>query len=317
MAEATLSKDALANAVDGVAPAAIASGEVYQLADGRAGVKAGLAAAAAADPVAFLTAGQFTLAKTAGVVWLDGDEIFWDRSANTATPLRAMAGGDFPIGVAVGDAASAATTGVVDLNKRPVYTIDLLKDPSDSVLVGTTMTLVEIGGYLKLNITATSEAQKVDVMSIPSIPVTVPFIVEGRLAAYVIGSDNTVDFNIGIANETHASDADTIAESCFVHLDETLDIFAESDDGGTEVAATNTTKDCVDDTYFDFRMDCRDLEDIQIYINGVNVLPDSVFKLDAATGPLKLLVHVEKTTGTATGEFRVAHLAIRAMDLVP
>ena len=315
MAEATLSKDANANTIDTTAEAAIVAGEVYQLRDGRAGVRAGLKAAESGDQVAFLTAGQFTLAKTASVVILDGDQLYWDRSANTATPLRAVTGADFPIGVAVGDAASAATTVVCDLNKKPVYTIDLLKDPSDSVLVGTTMTLVEIGGYLKLNIAAANEAQKVDVMSIPSIPVTIPFIVEGRVAAYVIGSDNTVDFNIGIANATHADNADTIGESCFLHLDETLDIFAESDDGTTEVAATDTTVDCVDDTYFDFRIDCRDLTDIQVYINGVNVLAASVFKLDAATGPLKLLAHVEKTTGTATGEFRIAHLAIRAMDL--
>jgi len=39
---------------------------------------------------------------------------------------------------------------------------------------------------------------------------------------------------------------------------------------------------------------------VQLYVNAVNVLPVSVFRLDAATGPLGLLAHVEKTTGTAT-----------------
>lgn len=314
MAEASSYNEA--PTLDVVTPAAgYSSGEVIQLADGRAGVVLGLSARVSGDPAELATSGRFTVAKTASVVILPGDEVFFDRSAGTATPLRAVTGADFSLGVAPYGAASAATTVVVDLNKKPVYTIDLLKGVSDTVLVGTTMTLVEIGGYLKLNITATSEAQKVDVMSIPSVPVGIPFIVEGRVAAYAIGSNNTVDFNIGIANETHATDADSIAESCFLHLDETLDIFAESDDGTTEVAATNTTVDCVDDTYFDFRIDARDLTDIQIYINGVNVLPNSVFKLDKATGPLKLLVHAEKTTGTATGEFRVAHLAIRCTDL--
>jgi hypothetical protein len=62
-------------------------------------------------------------------------------------------------------------------------------------------------------------------------------------------------------------------------------------------------------------MDCRDLTDIQIYINGVNVLPASVFKLDAATGPLKLLAHLEKTSSADLAEIRIAHLAIRTTDL--
>ncbi|GAG49410.1 unnamed protein product, partial [marine sediment metagenome] len=223
---------------------------------------------------------------------------------------------------AVDDAIAAATTVVVNLNVRPNYTIDLLRDPSDTVLVGSSV-LTQFPGYAKFEIEATSEAQKVDALSQHSIPVTktapavpVPFIVEGRMAAYVIGSDNTVDMNVGVANETHATSADTIGESVFLHLDEVLDIFAESDDGSSiEVAATDTLADCVDDTYFDFAIDARDLADIQIYINGVNVLPASVFNVELATGPLKLLVHLEKTTGTATGELRVSKLALRTMDV--
>jgi len=47
-------------------------------------------------------------------------------------------------------------------------------------------------------------------------------------------------------------------------------------------------------------IDLRDPADIQLYIDGANVLPSSVFKLDAGTGPIGLLVHLEKTSGTAT-----------------
>jgi predicted RecA/RadA family phage recombinase len=314
MAEAVLSKDANANTMDVTAPEALSAGEVIQLPDGRAGVTAGLAGIASGDPAALQTAGQFTFAKTASVVVLDGAPLYWDRSANTATPIQAAAGADFYLGVAVGDAASAATTVVADLNVEPAYTIDLLRDPSVDIAVGDA-TLTQRGGALVFNILATSEAEKIDAFSVQSIPVTVPFIIEGRMASFVIGTDNTVDMNVGIANATHATSADTIAESCFLHLDETLDIKAESDDGTTEVAATDTTIDCVDNTYFDFAMDCRDLTDIQIYINGVLVLPDTVFKLNAATGPMKLAVHVEKTTGTATGELRVSKLAARTPDV--
>jgi predicted RecA/RadA family phage recombinase len=320
MAEAILSKDA--DTIDVVTPSAgYSSGEVIQLPDGRAAVVQGLTARVENDPAALKTSGQVTLAKTASVVILDGDPIYWDRSANTATPLRAVAGADFPIGVAVGDAASADATVVVDLNVKPVYVVDLLRDPTDSVTVLTAATNVVnsvVPGGIRMALGTThAEANKVDHLSQRSVPVTIPFIVEGRMAVYDIGDEASVDINVGLANATHASDCDSITESCLLHLDGTaLDILAESDDGTTEVAATNTTVDAVDDTWFDFRMDCRDLADIQIYINGVNVLPASVFKLDAATGPLKLLAHVEKGANDTPGEIRIAHLAIRAMDVV-
>lgn len=313
MAEAVLNKDTDVLAVSTPA-AGYASGEVIQLTDGRAAVVAGLVARVSGDPAALKTKGQFTLAKTASIVILEGAPLYWDRSAGTVTPLKALAGADFFCGVAVADAASAATTVVVDLNVQPQYLLDLMRHASDTVLVGSAV-LTQFPGYAKFVIDATNEAQKVDAMSLHSIPVTIPFIVEGRMAAYVIGSDNTVDMNVGIANGTHATSADTIAESAFIHLDETLDINAESDDGTTEVSAQDSLVDCVDDVYFDFAIDARDLTDIKFYINGVRVLSGSTFKLNAATGPLMLLVHVEKTTGTATGELRVSKLTLRATDL--
>lgn len=300
------------------ADGAYASGQVLQMPDGRAGFVLGLNARASGDEVSVRVCGIAEVAKTTGVVILDGDPLYWDRSANTATPLKAVAGGDFFIGTAVGDAASAATTVKVLLNEQPQYLIDALKDPTDTVLVLTSGTpaLTMGPGYAKLAFSATAEAQKVDLLSKHSIPTTVPFIVEGRAAVYDIGDNGAVDMNLGIANDTHASDADSITESCFLHFDGTaLSILAESDDGETEVAATDTTIDAVDDTYFDFRLDCRDLTDIGVYINGVQVLTGTTFKLDAATGPLKLLAHIEKTANDTLGELRINHLAIRAADL--
>jgi len=314
MSEAVLDKGV--DTITVTTPAAgYSSGEVIQLPDGRAGVLSGLVARVSGQEAAFAVAGQFTLAKTASVVILKGAPLYWDRSANSATPLKALTGADFYAGTAVDDATAAATTVVVNLNVQPNYTIDLMRDETDTVNVGDASVSMQ-PGYAKLSILATSEAEKTDIMSAHSVPVTVPFIVEGRMAS-LDGSDSTVDMNVGIANATHATSADTITESVFIHLDETgdLEIYAESDDGTTEVAATDTTVAYVDNTYFDFAIDARDLTDIQIYINGVNVLPASVFKLNAATGPIKLLAHIEKTTGTATGEMRVSKLALRAMDV--
>jgi len=298
--------------------AGYAVGEVIQLPDGRAGALRGLTARTVGQQAAFSVQGKVTLTKGASLVVLKGAPIYWDRSAGSATPLQAAAGGDFYAGVATDDVAAATLTVTVDLNVQPVYLIDLLRDPVDSVAVGDAVLKME-GGLAKFSILATSEAEKIDALSVASVPVVsgsaIPFIVEGQMRVFDIGSDNTVDMNVGLANATHATSADTIAESVFLHLDETLDINAESDDGTTEVAATDTTVDCVESTYFDFALDCRDLTDIQIYINGVNVLPASVFALGDATGPIKLAVHVEKTTGTAVGELRVSKLALRATDL--
>jgi predicted RecA/RadA family phage recombinase len=317
MSEATMEKDASTITVS--APAAGVSGQVVQLPDGRAGYVLGLAPYASGDQIEVQVDKQVKLAKTASVVVLDGDPIYWDRSANTATPLFAVATADFFIGVAVGDAASAATTLVVALNVQPVYAIDIFRDRSTTVLVGTATkpTCTWSPGRVILSADATNEAQKIDVLSDLSIPIAVPFIVEGRMAIFDISAGANPDFNIGIANATHATDADSITESMFIHLDgSSLNILAESDDGTTEVAATDTTVDAVDDTFFDFRFDCRVLTDIQLYINGVNRLPASVFKLDAATGPMKLLAHLEKTSSTDTAVVHVAHLAIRTMDIL-
>ena len=316
MSEAALYKDA--DTITILAPTDLASGQVIQLPDGRAGYVMGLKAVAAGDPVEIQVGGQAVVAKTANVEILPGDELRWDRSANTATPLHAIADADFVIGTAVDGAAAADTTVVVALNKRPVYQIDIFRDRSDSVIVKTTGTpsLTWTPGCATLAFSTTAEAQKVDILSAAAIPVGVPFIAEGRVAAFDIGDDAAIDFNVGLANATHASDADEITESVFFHMDgNALDIKAESDDGTTEVAAEDTTVNAVDDTFWDFRIDARDLTNVKLYINSVRVLATKTFKLDEATGPMKLLVHLEKTKNATPGDFRVTHLAIRTMDV--
>jgi predicted RecA/RadA family phage recombinase len=322
MAEATLYKDA--STITVAAPAAGVSGQVIQLPDGRAGYVLGLKAYAAGDLIEVQVDGQATLTKSASVVVLDGDQIFWDRSANSATPLQAAADADFAIGVAVGDAASAATTLVVALNVKPVYTIDVMSQSSDTVIVLTAGTphVTSRGGQVVLGFSATNEVQKVDLISKHAVPVAVPFIVEGKFAIVTEADDAAADINIGLANATHASDADSITESVFLHFDGNATaatmrkIYAESDDGTTEVAATDTTVVAGANTDVEFRMDCRDLTDIQIYINGVLVLPASVFKLDKATGPMKLLAHMEKTANDTPGVISITKLAIRTTDVL-
>jgi predicted RecA/RadA family phage recombinase len=309
------------------ATAAHSAGEVIQLPDGRAGIVGGQQATASGDKMSVFTSGTWKLAKTASMVILDGGRVFWDRSASTTLYKAEPNTGDFYLGTAVGDAASADTTMLVALNAKQQNVIELGKGGWANVGVKTSGTVVpnaavgltgtQPGGTTTmLSFSATSEAQKTDIMSVQSIPVTMPFIVEGRIAIYDIGDNAALDINVGIANDTHATDADSITESLFLHFDgNSLNINAESDDGTTEVAATDTTIDAVDNTYFDFAIDGRDLTDIQVYINGALVLGSTVFKLNAATGPLKLLAHIEKTANDTLADVRVEHFAARIVDV--
>jgi len=316
-AEATYSGNP--EVLDFVAAVARASGEVIQLPDGRAGVVQGLKAVDAGDPLGVRVSGVVTVAKTASVVILPGGRVYWDRSANTATPLQTAAGGDFFIGVAPAGAASAATTVVVDLNVKPNYLVDLHESGFDSVIVLTagTPTIMSRGGEVHAAFSATAEAQKLDLLSRQSVPVTIPFIFEAKFSVLTVCAADVGDLSVGIANATHASDADEITESGFFHQDSgaDLNLDAESDDGTTEVAATDTLVDIVAGTAVEVWIDARDLTDMHYYVDGVEVLAATTFDISAATGPLKALFHWEKTSNATLGEVRLSHMAIRPMDL--
>lgn len=315
------------DSIDYTPTAAVAAGEVLQIWDGRAAFAPSAIAAGVKGAVS--VCGIRELIKTTSVVILQGDPIYWDISAGTCTPLKAVGTGDFFVGVAMADAAAAATAVLVAFNVQPQYLIDIHRDGFEHLLVktvvGSTTVLMPIlesyGGAYRMAFGLTAEAQKLDLLSKNSVPKAVPFIVEGRCAVYDIGDAAALDFNIGIANGTHASDADAITESVFIHMDGTsLNLLVESDDGTTENAAADSTLDAVDDTYFDFRIDCRDLAAIKFYINGVRVMDGvtgaaKTLALGAATGPFKLLAHLEKSADDTPGDVRVSHLAVRTFDI--
>lgn len=298
------------------AAAALAAGEIWQLPDGRAGVYTGANAAAIGDDVGFETEGIFTVQKTASIVLLDGGPVYWDHSANKAH-FKKVNDRDFFLGTVVGDAASADTTVKVNLNVQPVYLIDCARDPIDSVVVLTAGTpqLRRIGGAQSLEFDATAEAQKVDILSKDGFAPGANAIVEFAIEVVDDGDAAAIDGSFGVANGTHASDADAITESCFIHLDgNDTQINAESDDGSTEVAATDTTKDYVLGTRFEVWMDFRDPSDVQIYVDAVLVLGATTFDISAATGPLHLLAHLEKTADNTTAEYHVEWLRARIAE---
>jgi hypothetical protein len=104
-----------------------------------------------------------------------------------------------------------------------------------------------------------------------------------------------------------------------VHIDGgSTAINAQSKDGTTTVTATDTTKTFTAGTAVANRtevwIDTRTSGGVAIYVNGVRVLSGSTFDLSHATGPLGLIAHMEKTTGTATGRLTLDAMRARLMD---
>jgi predicted RecA/RadA family phage recombinase len=300
--------------------AAVASGEVHQLADGRAGVMTGLTAAASGDSRNFKTDGQHLVTKTASVVVIDGAPLWWDHSANSATPVPATGDRDFFIGCAVGDAASADTTCTVNLNVEPRYIIDFLRDGGDTAVVLTAGTpyLYNRGGTMEAGFSATAEAQKLDWISKRSFTLGSNWVLEARAIVVTNADADVADLNIGVANATHASDADSITESAFFHFDmgADLNLDAESDDGTTEVAATDTTIDWAVGTPIHLVLDGRDPSNVKYYVNGVEVLSatTNLGNIAAATGPLKALFHLEKSSNDSPGVVQLDMLRVRTAE---
>lgn len=301
---------------------ALGAGEIWQLKDGRAAFYDSQVAASSGDKLYIRTDGQITVTKTNGVVILDGAPVYWDHSANSAT-YRANNDRDFFLGTAVGDWASGDTQMLVNINVQPSYLVDLARDAFITSITGTQalngLALLRRGAAHNFVLSSTNEAQKLDALSVNGFAPGANAIVEGAFRVVSDGAGTAVDANLGIASATHATDADSIAEHLFVHLDaNNTNINIQSKDGTTTVAATDTTTDYTEgsalSTRVEFWFDLRDPADIQCYINGALVLGSSTFRLDNAVGPLFLLAHVEKTASTDTYELALDWLRVRIAE---
>lgn len=306
MSEAVLHK-MCPERVDFTPTVAKTAGEVVQLGDGRAAVVATDLAIGELGVVYVL--GEFDVAKTADMVVLDGQPLYWD-AANSKVKYE----GDFYVGCAVEDALEAATTVKVELNVQ--FAPDIRLGEGEWIAVetlGLGVTKVnEFGKAVKLAFDAVAEAATAALYSEKTIAIADKPILEGHIAVYDIGDDAALDVNVGMANGSHATDFDSVTEQVTIHFDGTaLSILAESDDGTTEEAAADTTVDAVDDTYFFLQIDARDPADVQIYINGVNVLPAKTYALADGTGPMLAILHMEKTSNDTLADVRCKDLWMR------
>lgn len=288
------------------AGSALASGEVRQMADGRAGVFVGGKAAAANDGVEYAVDGIFNVLKSTSITFLPGQEVWWDATNNVATYQGA---GDFYMGLcAETDTVSSSAAGTyiaVDLNaKQHSYKIDFNQTGAVMALTAAATSKI-MCGELDLQVIATNEAECADALSSDSIAKTARGIFEGEVN-FAVAAGTATDFSFGIANATSTTDADAITEHVLFHVDgNDTKIYAQSKDGTTTVTATDTTKTYATGTRKFFQLDARDPASVKLYINGVRVLSATTFVLTAATGPFKLLAHIEKTSSTNTGQMKV------------
>ncbi|GAI07096.1 unnamed protein product, partial [marine sediment metagenome] len=156
----------------------------------------------------------------------------------------------------------------------------------------------------------------IDVLSDRSIPLADGPIFEARLTWDEKGDDAAVDTVFGLANASHTTDADSITESVFFSNNggDTA-INCESDDGTTEVNATDSTVVLVEDTSQLFWIDSRDPDDCHLYIDCVEVLASTTFDISAATGPMKALVLTEKSAGAHVPSILLDFMRLRSTDL--
>lgn len=303
---------------------AVAAGDLRQLGDGSAGVytkSQSRTAGTVGTPFDF--AGQYRLPKPTGINFLDGGRVYWNRTTRQASYKRASAR-DFYVGRCTKDAGTADVEVEVNLNADPRYDADLALDAFNTVLVGTPAAggfgyPVGLGGARILELTGTSEAQKVDLLSVDGFAVSSNPVIECAWRILNDGSNATQDFTIGAASGTNASDFQSVAEFvAFSTVGNSTNINAQSDDGTTDVAPTDTTADYTEGSAQSNRVegwiDCRDPDSCKFYVNGVRVLSATTFKLTNAAGPLFLIAHLEKTSGTDVYKVAVDWLRVRTAE---
>ncbi len=294
--------------------AAVPVGEVWQLGDGQAACYAPSQAAVANGPaVGFRTSGQYVCPVVASINILDGGRCYWSPT-NKAVSFKRVTAGDFYLGRAVGDSLVGATTVAVNVNDNPPDDLDLLRDPYSSIALGTSAAggfspdggPLRRGGAIRLALTATNEAQKIDALGKDGIPANLASCVVECAFNVIDGGVAVTDlFSLGIASATHATAVTSIAQSACIQLKGAdTKIYAESKDGTTTVAATDTTKTYTAGVGSANRVevwwDARDNTAVKLYVNGVRVLSGTTFGLSAAASAWFLLAHLVKTATTDT-----------------
>ena len=302
--EAQLHKEA--GTIDFTATVALSAGQVMQCPDGRAAVVAGLKGFAIGDTATVYTTGIYTVAKTASMVVLDGQKLYWD-----ATNSAAKYTGDFYIGTAVGDGTSAATTIKVDLNAVQVPRISL--DQGTWSEVTSTATISHKSANEKqLALTTAGSAQYAWLTSDATVDIDDGPILEGWIGVFDNGDNAVVDIDWGFVSAAGTTDFEAASALAAFHLDgNDTDLDVHSDDGTTDTDPVDSTADLTEDVYDFYQLDLRTKTAPKFYRNGV-LLTSTACVMTAYTSTLMAAVVIEKSgTDDTPGEVRVKELNVR------
>ncbi len=171
----------------------------------------------------------------------------------------------------------------------------------------------EANGVIKFVFDAVAEVG-VAAIHMPQLPFSATDnpVFECRLAIFDIGDDVALDFDFGMANETHATSFPTIGEFAAFHLDGAdLTVFCHSDDGTIDTAPVTTGVDLVDDTYANFKIDFADLSDVKFFINDVAVATGTTFNISDASGPFTPIFFVAKSSNNTTADMRLDRVRVQ------
>lgn len=308
--------------IDWTPTAAVEGGEIIQLKDGR--VAFAPTAIAAGVQGAVQVSGIVTVLKVITQTMLVSNQVFWDTSASTCNLLHGGSS-DFFLGTVVEDASYTATTVKVNLNEKPAYNLALRDGfwaiPIPAITANPQGMMFAHGNGVSMVFDTAAEAEKFDALSTVGIATGTPGVLQARVCINLNGDAAAFDFNVGLANETNATNADTITSSLFLHTDGgALTLNIESDNAAAEVAATSTTISAVVGTPFLVTWDLRSWSDIKCYINGLRVGDGTTgsavtLTLAGVVGPMKLLVHMEKTADDSPGNITVQDLGFTTFDV--
>ena len=305
-------------------------GDVMMVPDGRGGVI--LQDQVSGQPVGTtVKEGEvYDFLKTALLVMLTGQEVYWDHSANTVT-YWATDDKDFFLGTVVRDAAGTDATVRVALNQRASCVFNAgaagAAGAARTTLVMTTAQGAAAGGVLFNRVGGShivkygtaAEAQKADLISVRSVPVASKWIWSAVFTVIADGDADVIDTVFGVADASHDTNPDTITTSAFFHLDMTgadLKIYAESDNAAAEVNATDTTKVFAVGTPVHVMIDGRsgDGSALKYYVNGIRVLSGTAFTVAGAAGPLKALFLTEKSSNDSPGSVALDDMRLWLTD---
>lgn len=320
MAEANFLQEGCS--LDWTPTAAVAAGEVIQLKDGRAAFAPTAIAAGVLGSVQ--VRGVVSVLKSITQTMLVSNKVYWDISAGKCNLLGGSAG-DYFLGTVIEDAAYTDTTVKVALNVKPSYYAALQNGfwavPIPAITANPQGMMFGHGNGVSMAFDTAAEAEKFDALSIDSIPTSTPGVLQAMIVCNLNGDNAAFDYNVGLADATHATNADTITSSLFLHTDgNSLNLNVESDNATAEIAAEDTTLDFVVGTPFLVTWDLRSWSDIKCYINGLRVVDGTTgtartLTLAGVSGPLKLLVHMEKTADDSPGNFTVQDIGFTAFDV--